>query len=402
MGRRLQVEPVWSRAEGAHFGDLGRTEAVKTAVPEVCKSIVSPVSPPLAPPACPASLLREEETSPTPTFSREEAAPPAAPAAAATAAAAAPHAQRQQERHPVQPPSQHPRRRRQRAAAAACCPRRLSPPGHAAPRAASPRRLGALRVPPRSASGARRRAAGSPAAAALTGADPEPLRAHPGTARDVTEGGRRLLHIHETRTPASDSALPAPRPRPPTFLQRPPAPVRARLPEDAGGLLQGARGRCLGSGSPNKVLRRWWAPTKSGHLGPECRLRGRRGPCPATPLELTSVRRGWRASLRVLPSARSLAALCRLDWGGRQAHAGAGQRERCSPVVRQGKSPWTWRAMARLAPSCRGRGSHDSQRLRELSRLSEAANLGCWACQGCNEDLNILAVWCPGKKLPPL
>lgn len=134
----------------------------------------------LHPQARPASLLGDGETSPAPTFRGEEAAPPAAPAAAA----AAPHAQHQQERYPAQPPSHHPRRRRRlraaaATAAAAYCPRRLSPSGvrRASGRLVLP--LCALRAPPRSASGARRRAASSPSAAALTGADPEQLRRSP-------------------------------------------------------------------------------------------------------------------------------------------------------------------------------------------------------------------------------
>lgn len=52
--------------------------------------------------------------------------------------------------------------------------------------------------------------------------------------------------------------------------------------------------------------------------------------------------------LRVLPLARHLDASCCLVWGGRQAHARAGERERCSGPARQGKSQWTWKAMARL------------------------------------------------------
>lgn len=165
----------------------------------------------LHPQACPVTLLREKETSPAPTFSREEAAPPAAPAAAA--AAAAPHAQRQQERHPAEPPRQHLRRRRQPAAAAAYFPSRVRLPVPGGPQAASPCPLRALRAPTRSAS--------------VTSAAPFALQqqprslartrsgsgAHPGTARDVTEGGRWLLHIHETRTPAPASALPGPDPQ---------------------------------------------------------------------------------------------------------------------------------------------------------------------------------------------
>lgn len=193
------------------------------------------------PHARPVFLLGEEETSPAPTFSREEAAPPAAPAAAA----AAPHAQRQQERHPAQPPRQHPRRRRRPAAAAACCPRRLRlrcPPGRAAspcPLGARRRRRARPRCPPAAAPLARRQ---QPRSLART---PSCSGAHPGTARDVTEGGRRLLHIHEARTPAPASALPAPRPRPSTFLRPPLAPGRScssrtRLPEDPGGRPRGA------------------------------------------------------------------------------------------------------------------------------------------------------------------
>lgn len=178
LGRRPQVESLWSRALGAHFGHPGRTEAGEAAAREGVQIQRGPRR--LHPQARPASLLGDEETSPAPTFRGEEAAPPAAPAAAA---AAAPHAQHQQERYPAQPPSHHPRRRRRlRAAAAAAsayCPRRLSPSGvrRASGRLALP--LCALRAPPRSASGARRRAASSPSAAALTGADPEQLRRSP-------------------------------------------------------------------------------------------------------------------------------------------------------------------------------------------------------------------------------
>lgn len=54
--------------------------------------------------------------------------------------------------------------------------------------------------------------------------------AHPGTARDVTDGGRRLLHIHEARTPvaAVSSRLRGPGPQlsPPSSSSRgAPAPV---------------------------------------------------------------------------------------------------------------------------------------------------------------------------------
>lgn len=77
-------------------------------------------------------------------------------------------------------------------------------------------------------------------------------------------------------------------------------------------------------------------------------VRGAQGTLPCHALGADIRAEGRAAVLRVLPLAGRLDALCRLVWGGRQAHARAGERERCSGLARQGKSPWTWRAMARL------------------------------------------------------
>lgn len=86
-------------------------------------------------------------------------------------------------------------------------------------------------------------------------------------------------------------------------------------------------------------------------------MRGRRTRCPATPLALTSKRRGWQALLWVLPLAGSLDVLCLLVWGGRQAHAGAGKREYLSELpswVGHGGPGVQW---PDSAPSWRGRAS---------------------------------------------
>lgn len=215
----------------------------------------------------PASLLREEETSPAPTFSREEAAPPAAP----SAAAAAPHAQRQQERYPAQPPGQHPRRRR-RAAAAACCPHRLSPSGARRAAAASLCLLGALRTPPRSASAARRRAARSLTASSRAhwrgpGAAPALTPGRPVTSR--REGGGSCIFTRRGHRPgfrAPGSAAPTPN-FPPASSPSWTLVLRAGL-----GSRRTAAGGCVEPGrlrprsvSPNNCLRGWQAPSESGH-----------------------------------------------------------------------------------------------------------------------------------------
>lgn len=83
--------------------------------------------------------------------------------------------------------------------------------------------------------------------------------AHPGTARDVTDGGRRLLHIHEARTPAAavSSRLRGPGPQlcPPSSSSRgAPAPVFLL---QAG--LGSQRARWAAAGSPLAVH-----PSRSG------------------------------------------------------------------------------------------------------------------------------------------
>lgn len=58
--------------------------------------------------------------------------------------------------------------------------------------------------------------------------------AHPGTARDVTEGGRWLVHIHETRTSARGCALPRLAAPAPNFPQPSPYAARSRDPAQSG------------------------------------------------------------------------------------------------------------------------------------------------------------------------
>lgn len=195
------------RLRRARLRDPRATEAGAAAVREGGQIQREPGSRPSAPSRRPARPLREEETSPTPTFGRKEAAPPAAPAAAAAL-----HAQRQQERHPAQPPGQHPRRRsRLRAAAAAYCPRRLSPPAVPAPRAplcVRRVRLGVVAVPVAAALGLRcpppRRALASSSRAHWRGpgAAPALTPGRPVTSR--REGGGSCIFMrrgHRRRAP---------------------------------------------------------------------------------------------------------------------------------------------------------------------------------------------------------
>lgn len=209
-------KPLGSPAKGADFGDRARRSRSSHKKGSVMPAEVRGLHP-RARPAC--RPPGEEETSPAPTFRREEAAPPAVPAVAT--AAAAPHAQRQQERHQAQPPRQHPRRpSRHRAAAAAAAYRPHRP--------RLPVSAGARRGPPRCRCWVRycrrrRRPhprpplpSAAPLARSLARRQQQHSLArtrsgsgaHPGTARDVTEGGRWLVHIHETRTLARGCELP--------------------------------------------------------------------------------------------------------------------------------------------------------------------------------------------------
>lgn len=249
---------------------LGRTLrgrcAQKPKLPQE-RAGVRRVSPGSAPSSPPCFLPEEEQTSPAPTFRHEEAAPPAV--SAVSTAAAAPYAQRQQERHQAQPPRQHPRRlSRHRAAAAASYrsrrPRlpvsagvRWCPPVPAAPppwscrvrfwsrrrRPHSPPPLpfaASLALPQQQHSLTRTRSGSS---------------AHPGTARDVTEGGRWLVHIHETRTSARGCALPRLAAPAPNFPQPSPMPLArvirlGQAPVPAGGTHAGGSRGALGPGVP--------------------------------------------------------------------------------------------------------------------------------------------------------
>lgn len=125
---------------------------------------------------------------------------------------------------------------------------------------------------------------------------------------------------------------------------------------------------------------------------------GRRGPCPATPLEWTPLPRGWHASCGSCPwpgiwtlaaawsgegarHTRELESVSvALDLAGRVNLSGPG-----------GQWPDS-------APSWGGRGSCGSQRLMGQIRK---ANLGLWACRGSSGDINFSAVWYLSKKLPP-
>lgn len=268
------------------------------------------------PPARPVSPLAEKETSPAPTFSREEAAPPAATAAAA---AAAPHAQRQQERHPAQPPRQHPRRRPE--LSAAYRPRRLRlpcPPGRGPPRLPRCVRFGRRRARPRVppprrslAGSSRAHWLGPRAAPALTPGRPVTSRAEGGgSCIFMSRGQRSRLPRSRLRGPDPNFPPPSSRSVPEPWREAAGSPP----PREPAPALQTA---ASGDGAP---------PRKVVPSGLNL-VRGGAGDLPRHTLGADVRAEGWRASLRVWPLAASLEALCRLVWGGRQAHARAEKPE---------------------------------------------------------------------------
>lgn len=216
----------------------------------------------------------------------------------------------------------------------------------ARPRAASPRlsrcvRFGRRRarppVPPlrRSLAGSSRAHwLGPRAAPALTPGRPVTSR---------REGGGSCIFMRRgQRSRLPRSRLRGPDPNfPPPSRRSVRSPGRTRLPEPwwaaAGSPPPRAPAPALqtaasGDGGPPRKVVTWGLNL----------VRGGAGDLPCHALGAAVRAEGWRASLRVLPLAGSLEALCRLVWGGRQAHARAEKPECGSELSGRVKPGLPW------------------------------------------------------------
>lgn len=183
---------------------------------------------------------------------------------------------------------------------------------------------------------------------------------------------------------------------PPSSRSSPPAPGRTRRPGGPAGGYGEPSGQRPGSASANNCLKGRPAPSERGHLGPERRLRGLRGPSPATPLELKSLRRDGRAGVAADPALGQVSGRSPPPGLGRAPGARESWKARVllqvgqvDPIRPEGQWPDS-------APSWRERGSHGSQRLMDQIRKGKLGVLQ-WG-----PHINFRAVWCPGKKLPLL